>query len=185
MSVRGEFDYDYDEVADLRQDLDELATQARADAVTTETFTEALERRLARCHAPREGAVSTGGAAARKPPSQPSKGDSDNKPSVDEGDGHKPSVDDGDGHKPFVDEGGDDKLPVDDGNGSKLSVDEGDDDKPSVDKNSENTLSSDEIDEIRLSIGDIRDESATIQRLLARKSSLSTDDLAVVASLNA
>ena len=132
MSVRREFDYDYDEVADLCQDLDELATQARADAVTTETFTEALERRLARCHAPREGAVSTGGAAARKPPSQPSKGDSDNKPSVDEGDGHKPSVDDGDGHKPFVDEGGDDKLPVDDGNGSKLSVDEGDVDAPTI-----------------------------------------------------
>ena len=59
MSVRGEFDYDYDEVADLRQDLDELAAQARTDAVTTETFTEA--RADARTPTPTRG---TGTVAA-------------------------------------------------------------------------------------------------------------------------
>ena len=151
MSVRREFDDD-EEVEALRYDLETLASQARVDAVVTESFAAALERRLM-SHAPCV-AVNTGGAAAREAPAQLDKDDSNS--SVVEDD--DVSVEEA---EPSVDEGGD----------NKSSVDEGD----AVDENSENTLSSEEIDE--LSIDEIRDQSETIERLLARKSSLSTDDL--------
>ena len=76
MSVRTfhECDY-YEEVDALRDKLEELATQARADALDTESFSEALARRLERGHAPCV-AMNTGGAAAHEPPAQLEKDDS-------------------------------------------------------------------------------------------------------------
>ena len=151
MSIRREFDY-YEEVDALRDKLEELATQARADALDTESFSEALTRRLERGHAPRV-AVNTGGAAAREPPPE------------DESDVSSESEDN------------DDKSPQEDepDNAKILSADEGDDGKLSTVENSENVLSEDELDTIFLKNDEIKDEIATIGRLLER--GLSADDL--------
>ena len=154
MSVRREFDDD-DEVEALRYDLETLASQARVDAVVTESFAAALERRLM-SHAPRV-MVSTGGAAAREAPAQLDKDDSDS--SVDEDDDSDSSVVEGDDVSveeaddvsvEAAEEAGDTK-----GDGSKLSMDE--------------------IDAIFLRNDEIRDEIETIKRILKR--GLSTDDL--------
>ena len=136
MSVRREFDYDYDEVADLRHDLEELAAQARANASSSESFTAALERRLA-SHAPRASAVRTGGAAAREAPSQLSKDTDDSNSLIDEDDDSNSSVVEGD----------------------DVSVEEADDKEGGDDK-----LSASEIDAIRLKVEDINDEMETTVR---------------------
>ena len=90
MSVRLD-DWDYD-VEDLRYDLETLASQARADALDTESFSQALERRLM-SHAPRV-AMNTGGAAAREAPAQLDKDDSNSM--VGEDDDSNSSVVEGD-----------------------------------------------------------------------------------------
>lgn len=148
MSVRREFDDD-DEVEALRYDLETLASQARADAVVTESFSAALERRLEQGHAPCV-AIDTGGAAAREPPPE------------DEPDVSSQSGDD------------DESAPADEPDNAK-SADEGDDGEVSTVDNSENALSEDELDAIFLKNNEIRDEIETINRLLKR--GLSADDL--------
>ena len=150
MSIRREFDDD-DKVEALRYDLETLASQARVDAVVTESFAAALERRLM-SHAPRV-AVSTGGAAARDPPPD------------DESDVSSQSGDDDESPQEDVP----DPVPA--------QQSENNEGETASDESRDDTLASEEIDGVRLTIDDIREESETIERLLARKSSLSTDDL--------
>jgi len=149
MSVRHEFDFD--EVADLRDKLEELANQARMDALDSESFSAALERRLEQGHAPCV-AIDTGGAAARDPPPE----DESDVSSESEAAAHE---------SPPEDESGVVSGQQSENNEGETASDESKDD----------TLASDEIDE--LSISEIRDQSETIKRLLARKSSLSVKDL--------
>ena len=150
MSARNDCDYD-DEVEALRYDLETLATQARANASSSESFAEALERRLARRHAPHTETIVTSGAAAREPPPE------------DESDVSSRSGDDDE--SPQEDELDDAKI---------LSADEGDG-KLSTNENSENVLSEDKLDTIFRRNEEIQDEIATIDRLLKR--GLSADDL--------
>ena len=150
MSVRhDDCDYD-DEVEALRYDLETLASQARTNASSSESFAEALERRLARRRAPHTETIVTGGAAARDPPP--------------------------DGESDISSQSGndDESAPEDDPDVVSGENNEG---ESASEESEDDTLSVDEIDGVRLKIDDIRDESATIQRLLARKSSLSVEDL--------
>ena len=154
MSVRTfhECDY-YDDVEALRCDLDEQAAKARAYA-EPEDFAAALERRLEQRHVPHTNAVTTGGAAAREPPPGSESGISSQS---EDNDDESPPED-----KP-------DAVPA--------QQSENNEGESASDESKDDTLSSDEIDGIRLSIDDIRNESETIERLLARKSSLSVEDL--------
>ena len=153
MSVRTfhECDY-YDDVEALRCDLDEQAAKARAYA-EPEDFAAALERRLEQRHAPHTEAIDTGGAAAHDPPP--------------------------DGESDISSQSGDndDESPPEDKPGVVPAQRENNEGESASDESKDDTLSSDEIDGIRLSIDDIRNESETIERLLARKSSLSVEDL--------
>ena len=106
MSVRRDWDFD-DEVEALRYDLETMASQARAYA-EPEDFAAALERRLERRQMPKGESMKTGGAAAREPPAQLEKDDSNS--SLVEGD---------DVSVEAVEEADDTE-----GDGSKLSVDE-------------------------------------------------------------
>ena len=150
MSVRHEFDFD--EVADLRDKLEELANQARMDALDSESFSEALARRLEHGHAPREGVVSTGGAAAREPPPE----DESDVSSESEAAAHE-------------------SPPEDESGVVSAQQSENKEGETASEESEDGTLSSEEIDE--LSIDDIREQSETIKRILKRKSSLSTVDL--------
>ena len=152
MSARNDCDYD-DEVEALRYDLETLATQARANASSSESFAEALERRLARRHAPHTETIDTGGAAAREPPPE------------DESDVSSQSGDDDESPQEDVP----DPVPA--------QQSENNEGETASDESRDDTLASEEIDGVRLTIDDIREQSETIERLLARKSSLSTDDL--------
>ena len=154
MSVRTfhECDY-YDDVEALRCDLEEQAAKARAYA-EPEDFAAALERRLEQRHAPHTEAIDTGGAAAHDPPPD---GESDISSQSGDNDDESPPEE-----KP-------DPVPA--------QQSENNEGESASEESEDGTLSVDEIDGVRLKIDDIRDESATIQRLLARKSSLSTVDL--------